>query len=205
MLNFFSFKIMKISVIGAIILFLYGCIGTFVAPYDENLFKDTEAFYKKAAMIIEDGRLASPRTDAGRQSITDIKNHEGHYSKFEAKYNQLIIDSEALILRALSNSDEIDIAGQEIQAKLNEVIETNNPSECESIKTEFGQVSLTASNYIDLKCIVTGWKARHSDQELTKGKAILKKANWEGRKLIIFNAILAIQKAEAFKKTNDSN
>ena len=44
------------------------------------------------------------------------------------------------------------------------------------------------------------WKEQHSDIQLTRNTQILKKANWEGRKLIVFNAILAIQKAEGFKK-----
>lgn len=184
----------------AALLFLGGCSPALVTPYDEKLLTSTEEFYKKAAEIIEEGRAASPKFDEDRQKIAEPEKHDAHFTKFESKYNQLVIDSEVLILRAMASSDEIDLAGQKLQSKLNELIETTIPSKCEELKNAFGETSLTATNYIDLKCIIMKWKEQHSDPELTQGKLILKKANWEGRKQTIFNAILAIQKAEGFKK-----
>ncbi|BBO70309.1 hypothetical protein DSCA_42390 [Desulfosarcina alkanivorans] len=183
-------------------VFSAGCVKTLVAPYDENLVASTEAFYVKAAGIVEEGRSVSPRTDQERAAITNPAAHKGHFSKFEARYSDLIVDAEALILRAMASSDQIDIAGQKLQQKLDELIESNIPSVCAGLSDAFGQTSLTAGNYIDLKCIVTRWKAQHADPSLTRDTLILKKANWDGRKNLIFNAILAIQKAEAFKNSN---
>ena len=99
----------------------------------------------------------------------------------------------------MASSDQIDIVGQKLQQKLDDLIETSIPSVCDGLSDAFGQTSLTARNYIDLKCIITRWKAQHADPALTRDSLILKKANWDGRKNLIFNAILAIQKAEAFK------
>lgn len=202
--NSLSFKSLVVGMTISSLVILAGCSTTLVSPYDEKLVTNTEAFYKKAAGIIEEGRAVSPKTDDARKQIVNPEKHEGHYSKFEGKYNQLIIDSEALILRAMVNSDEIDHVGQKLQAKLSDLIETSIPSKCKDIKDEFGKTSLTASNYIDLKCIITKWKEEHSDQAFTQNTQILKKANWEGRKQIIFNAVLAIQNAETFKKPKES-
>jgi hypothetical protein len=183
-----------------LVMLLAGCTTVLVSPYDEKLVTDTEAFYKKAAEMIEWGRDKSPRTDAERSDIVNPSAHSSHYSKFESKYNSLIIDSEALILRAMASDSKIGAAGQGLQAKMNALIEASLPSNCQELAADFSQTSLTARNYVDLKCIILKWKQQHADAELTRNTQILKRANWEGRKLMIFNAVLAIQKAEGFKQ-----
>ena len=181
------------------LLIISGCKVTLVQPYDAKLLADTEAFYKKAAGVIEEGRSVSPKTDQERRNIANPSKHKAGFAQFESKYNDLLVDSEALILRAMAGSNAIDATGQAIQAKLDDIIETNIPSVCQGLAAEFGQTSLTAKNYIDLKCIIIKWKEQHADPRLTQDTMILKKANWEGRKTLIFNVILAIQKAEGFK------
>lgn len=177
-----------------------GCTTVLVSPYDEKLVTDTEAFYKRAAGIIEEGRAASPLKDSDRDAIINPSTHDAHFTKFESKYNALITDTEALILRAMASDNKIGSTGQALQAKVSELIENSIASKCQELSAEFSNTSLTAKNYVDLKCIVLGWKEQHTDQRLTRNTNILKKANWEGRKLLVFNAVLAIQKAEGFKK-----
>jgi hypothetical protein len=181
-------------------ILMSGCPATLVQPYDEKLVTDTEAFYKKAAFIIEDGRVVSPRTDQERAAISDPENNPGYFLAFETRYNGLIVDSEVLILRSMASNDQIGKSGQQFQAQINKLIDEKFSSQCQELADEFGKVSLTVKNYIDLKCIILRWKERHHDDSFTQGKKILKKGNWKARKRIIFNAILAIQKAEAFKK-----
>jgi hypothetical protein len=185
---------------GFVLLFVTACTLTLVQPYDEKLFNDTEAFYKKAATMIEEGKSVSPSTDDQRAAIAKPAEHPAHISAFEPKYDALIVDSEALILRATAESQKIDAAGQAIQAKIDDLIEASLPSKCPEVQAEIGKVSLTAKNFVDLKCFILKWRAEHGDKELTKGTSILKKANWEGRKVVLFDTIMAIQKAEAFKK-----
>ena len=178
---------------------LSGCTTVLVSPYDEKLVTDTEAFYKKAAGVIEEGRAASPLKDSDRSAIANPSTHYGHFTKFESKYNALITDAEALILRAMASDNKVGSTGQALQSKVSELIENSIASKCEELSAEFSNTSLTAKNYVDLKCIVLKWKEQHASEELTRNTQILKKANWEGRKLLAFNAVLAIQKAEGFK------
>lgn len=192
-----SFFIISILIFFSI---LSGCTTVLVSPYDEKLVTDTEAFYKKAAGIIEEGRAASPLKDSDRNAIVKPSTHNGHFTKFEGKYNTLITDTEALLLRAMASDNKIGSKGQALQAKVSELIENSVASKCQELSAEFSNTSLTAMNYVDLKCIVLKWKEQHSDNKLTRNTQILKKANWEGRKLLVFNAVLAIQKAEGFKK-----
>lgn len=184
----------------AVIQILSGCTTVLVSPYDEKLVTDTEAFYKKAAGMIEEGRSGSPLTDSERSAVVNPATHKGHFSKFESKYNSLIIDAEALMLRAIASDSKISAEGRMLQSKISGWIEGTLPSECQELSAEFANTSLTAKNYVDLKCIVLQWKSQHSDPLLTRNTLILKKANWEARKLLIFNSVLAIQKAEGFKK-----
>jgi hypothetical protein len=186
--------------VGFVLLLVTACTLTLVQPYDEKLFNDTETFYKKAATVIEEGKSVSPTTDDQRAAIAKPAEHPAHISAFESKYDELIVDSEALILRATAESEKIDAAGQAIQAEIDDLIEASLPSKCPEVQAEVGKVSLTAKNFVDLKCLILKWRAEHGDKELTKGTSILKKANWEGRKVVLFNTIMAIQKAEAFKK-----
>ena len=177
-----------------------GCTTTLVTPYDESLVTGTEAFYKKAAGLIEEARVVSPKTDAERSAIQNPASHKGHFSKYESKYNDLIVDTEVLILRAMAGDSEIDAKGKELQAKISQLIdETVTSEQCKQIHAAIGETSLTAKNFVDLKCLVTQWKLQHADSAFTKTTLILKKANWEARKQHLFNAILAIQKAEGFK------
>lgn len=189
----------KITVV-IVFFFLSGCSTVLVAPYDEKLVEDTESFYKKAANIVEEGRAVSPLIDADRAAINNPSTHGGNYSKFESKYNSLIIDAEALMLRAMASDNKIGSTGKALESKVSELIDNAASSKCQELSSSFTNTSLTAKNYVDLKCIVLNWKEQHSDIQLTRNTQILKKANWEGRKLIVFNAILAIQKAEGFKK-----
>jgi hypothetical protein len=191
---------LRFSISAILIVFLNGCTTVLVSPYDDKLVTDTEAFYKKAAGMIELGRSVSPFNDKKRADISNIATHAGHFSKFESKYNSLIIDSEALILRGMAGDSKISEAGQAIQSKINELIEAKFPSSCEKLAGQFAERSLTVKNYVDLKCLVLKWKERHSDIDHTRQTKILKEGNWEGRKRILFNAVLDIQKAELSKK-----
>lgn len=183
-------------------LFLGGCAVTLVQPYDEKLLTDTEAIFKKASTMIDDGITNSPKTDEERAAIAKPENHLAHVSKFEGRYAALGTDADALILRVLSKADEVDRIGQNLQKQINALLEKSLPSQCDEIDKEFGLAtsSLSVKNYIDLKCLIVRWKAQHSESTLTRGTGILKRTNWELRKSTIFSAALAIQKAEISKK-----
>ena len=176
------------------VLSLTSCSVKLVQPYDSKLINDTEAFYKKGAEMIIEGQAVSPQNDDERDTIANPEQNPAHFSKFVSRYDSLIVNSEALLLRAISRSQEIDSAGQEIQEKINELIDTALPTNCPELKSEFGKVSLTAQNFVDLKCLIVRWKEQH------RKRGILKQANWEGRKLVLFQTIYAIQKAESLKK-----
>jgi hypothetical protein len=182
---------------------LAGCSIALVSPHDEQLLAGTEMFYRKAAGVIERGISASPSSDTARDKILEPDKHAGHYSGFESSYKDLILDLETLLLRAIANDGKIDPAGRRLQEGINRIIETAIPSECDDASALFDGTSLTIKNFLDLKCIILKWKKQHSDPVLTRGSLILKKANWEGRKRIIFNAVLAIERAEGFKKENN--
>ncbi|MEW7977652.1 MAG: hypothetical protein AB2814_09520 [Candidatus Sedimenticola endophacoides] len=77
-----------------------GCAMQLVQPYDAKLVSGAEAFYKKAATMVQEGRAASPGSDAERAAIADPSAHPAHFSRFESRYDKLVIESEALILRA---------------------------------------------------------------------------------------------------------
>ena len=188
--------------IGIVMLLFSGCAVRVVQPYDDKLFNDTETFFKNADAMIESGKSVSPRDDKERSSIAKPDQHPGHVSAFESKYNQLLVDSDALILRAIANGQVVDYLGSKIQKKVNAAIDDSLPSSCEDLAKDEAKASLTAMNFVDLKCLVIGWKNQHADQKLTQGTGILKRGNWEGRKITLFDAILAIQKAEGFKKSS---
>jgi hypothetical protein len=184
----------------ALLMFVSACSIKLVQPYNEKLLDDTQAFYKKAAAMIEEGMAVSPKTDEERAMIVKPAEHPANVSSFLPEYDALIVDSEALILRAMTGSQQIDATAQNIQGKLDELIEAYLPSRCPELKAEFGKISLTAMNFVDLKCLILKWREDHGNQQLTRGTGILKQANWEGRKAVLFNTLLAIQKAEGFKK-----
>lgn len=186
-----------------ILLALTGCTVTLVQPYDAELYKSTEAFYKKAATVILKGESASP-TGQQLASITSkaASENPGHFSKFKADYDELLVDSNALILRSMANSGKVDDLGKQAQSKFEGFIGGDVASACETIQQDFPAADLTTRNYIDLKCLVAKWKNEHEGvggAGTSEGKQILKKGIWEGRERTLFNAILAIQSAEAFK------
>lgn len=182
-------------------LFVGGCAVTLVQPYDEKLLTDTEAIFKKASSMIDDGITNSPNTDEERSAIAKPESHLAHVSKFDGRYAALSTDADALILRALSKTEEVDQIGRKLQGQINELVEKSLPSQCDDIEDELGlaATSLTVKNYIDLKCLIVRWNAQHSEPALTKGTSILKRTNWELRRSTIFSTILAIQRAETTK------
>lgn len=186
----------------AVISLTSGCAVTVLQPYDEKLLTDTESLFKKASAMIDDGIANSPKTDDERSAIQKPTDHLAHASKFEARYGALGTDTDALILRALSKSQDVDKVGEKLQQKINDLVESALPSQCDDIESELGisTSSLTVKNYIDLKCILVRWKAQHSDAKLTRNTGILKRTNWELRKSAIFSVTLAIQRAETSKK-----
>ncbi|MGH8380815.1 hypothetical protein [Pseudomonas sp.] len=183
-------------------LILFGCTVTLVQPYDAELYKNTEAFYKKASTMILKGQSSSPTTPQQLAGIPPktASDNPGHFSKFQNDYDELLVDSNALILRSLANSGSVDEIGKQTQAKIEGVIKGNVTSECDTAQQDFPSVDLTTRNYIDLKCLVAKWKKEHQGPAgASSSKQILKKANWEGREKTLFDSILAIQSAEAFK------
>lgn len=186
-------------------IFLPACSVTLVQPYDADLYANTEAFYKKASAVISKGIDASPKLPGAIRAISEDskEKHSGHYNQFKKDYDALMIDCNSLILRSLSNSDEINSLGKKLQSKIEEAITSNVPVSCDSLQSSFPEVSLTTRNYIDLKCLIGRWASEHEgniEPDPTYGKQILKKSNWEGRSRTLFASILAIQKAEASKK-----
>ena len=179
-----------------------GCALTLVQPYDEKLVNDTEAIFKKASAVVDDGISRSPRTDDERAALRPPTASDAHYAKFEPHYNALLRDADALILRSLAGSGEIGAVGNKLQQKIEGLIESAIPSACPDVDQELRDLSasLTVRNYIDLKCFFINWKAQHGDMQRTGQTQILKKANWEARKGALFGIVLAIQKAETFKK-----
>ena len=183
-----------------------GCTVNLVQPYDADLYSNTEEFYKKASAMIGKGVNVSPKLPRDIRAIPDgsKEQHPGHYNQFKNDYDALLVDCNSLILRSLSNSGQIDALGRDIQSKIEEAITSNFPTSCDSLQNTFSGVSLTTRNYIDLKCLIGRWATEHEgkreDNDITYGKQVLKKSNWEGRSKTLFDSILAIQKAEASKK-----
>lgn len=181
---------------------LQGCGAMLVQPHDEVLLDHTESLFKKASTMINDGVGKSPRTDAERARFKDKPaEHPAHLSQFEARYDELGSDADALILRALARSQKVSPAAQVLERKIEDLIEKNIPSSCPELDAEFDQMSagLTVRNYIDLRCLLTRWKAQHGDDRVTDATGIMKRINWELRRSTLFAAVLAIQKAELAK------
>ena len=194
--------IAALRIVGMLVvaLIVAGCPVSLVQPYDEKLLNDTEALFKKASAMIDDGIASSPRTDDERAGISKPPVHPAHESKFEGRYNSLATDADALILRAISKSKDVDPIGEKLQQKINDLIEGALPIQCEELEGELAAAkSLTVKNYVDLRCLLVRWKAQHSDSGLTRDTGILKRTNWELRKAAIFSAVLAINRAEMSK------
>ncbi len=192
----------RVPVVAAAVLILFllsGCGAVMVQSYDSGLVDRTEAIYRKGAEMILQGWAVSPRTDAQRAAMMQAADSPASFSKFQPLYDELILDSEILILRAMSGSMDIGAAGEKIQARVEELIEADVPSICPDLQAQFSDISLTARNFVDLKCLFLRWKEQHRE------RGILKKANWEGRKIALFDIIYAIDRAESFKKDKKKN
>lgn len=182
------------------------CTVKLVQPYDADLYANTESFYKKVSAMIAKGANVSPKLPNDIRAIPEDskEQHPGHYNQFKEDYDALLVDCNSLILRSLSNSGKIDKIGRDLQAKIESTITNSCPSSCDTLQSTFSDVSLTTRNYIDLKCLIGRWSEEHQGNgengDITYGKQILKKSNWEGRSQALFNCILAIQTAEASKK-----
>ena len=185
-----------------IFLLLIGCTIKLVQPYDEKLLADTDAIFKKASLMIDDGIQVSPTTDDARKLLASKSDNLAKATNFDIRYLGLSTDADALILKALSKSQDIDPAGKVIENKVTNLIEKKLPiEECKAIENDIGNTyqSLTVKNYIDLKCMFVLWQIQHNDDDLTNKTKILKQINWELRKKSLFSAILAIEKAETSK------
>ena len=62
-------SIISLVVLAGALLVSTGCSTTLVQPYDEKLLTDTEAIFKKASAMIDDGTAKSPKTDDARAAI----------------------------------------------------------------------------------------------------------------------------------------
>lgn len=208
-----QFRRLSLSFLASCTLALVsGCAVTLVQPYDEKLLTDTEALFKKASSMIDDGMTKSPKTDDERNQLKaqasaqnspkPLADHPAHVSKFEPRYNDLAVDADALILRALSKAQEVGPLGNRLQKGIEKLIEENIPSACADLEANFRAMtaSLTVMNFVDLKCLLVRWKDQHHDTTLTRDTGILKKTNWELRKSTIFAASVAIVQAETSKK-----
>ena len=178
----------------ACLVSLLGCTAaTLVQPYDEKLLTDSEQFYRKAATIIEHSRMQSP----AERPTTENSNDPGHISNMDNLYAELLIDANILLLRALANSEQVDVTGQRLQNKITEYIDNALPSNCDNstddIRAEFS--SLTVKNFVDLKCLVVTWQAQH---QAAPGK-VLTRADWSRRHVSLIRFIVALQQAEVAK------
>jgi hypothetical protein len=189
----------RFATVLVLLLFLAGCGAVIVQPYDAGLVDKTEAIYRKGAEMIMQGWAVSPKTDSQRAAMEASGDSPATFSHFEAQYDGLILDTEILILRAMSGSMDIGAAGEKIQNRVEELIQADVPSVCPDLQEQFISISLTARNYVDLKCLFLRWKEQHRE------RGILKKANWEGRKIALFDIIYAIDRAESFKKEKETS
>ena len=193
----FSFNL-AIMVMGITIStsLLVGCSEKLVTPYNEKLATSTEEFYKETVAVINEGRAVSPTTNVMRKKITNPKGNNAYYSKFEKRYTKLITDSEAIILHAMSDDDELDMVDPENQSMLGELADINlTLPRCVALRNEISKAGFSESNYINLKCLLVSWRDEHANPRYTDNTLILKKANWDGRKKQLFNVILAIRKS----------
>ena len=194
-----GFWALSLLLLGGTLLLAAGCTTKLVSPYDQKLVDWTDALYRKGAGIVAKGEVVSPRTNGERAQIGNPQKHPGHSSAFAADYEALLLDTDALILQAMAGSSQIGAFGVGLQQKVDELIAAATPAPCPELKESLGEVSLTAANFVDLKCLFLNWRMQHIDEQLTKGTQILKTANWEGRKRVLFNTVLAVQSAERFK------
>lgn len=195
--------------IAILLLSLSACKNlTLVQPYDERLVDGTEAFYKVAAAFVENARAASPE----QRPATASQGDSGHLSEFESGYANLLVEANALLLRAMVNSSQVDKLGQTAQSKISEFISEQVPTNCQGSSAMLGEefVSLTVQNFLDLKCLVSHWRVQH-EQAPCKGSAqpaicqVLTNGAWQRRQMALTAMVFAIQQAESAKLARQSN
>lgn len=168
----------------------------FVQPYDQALVSGTEAFYKKAGKMIQQAEAVSPDHRAKGTAV----NPAATYDHLKPQYDDLVIDANALIIRAAANANRVDALGQKLQGKLEQLVEKAVPptKNCIELKDALAgtPMTLTVSNFVDLKCLVAGWDRQ---QREAPGQ-ILTKTEWSNRNISLMEAIMAIETAETFKK-----
>ncbi|MQG95035.1 hypothetical protein [Pseudomonas sp. MN1F] len=176
---------------------LAGCTLKLVQPHDAQLYTNTEQFYKSAASLLSKGEQSSPANlqQLAALSAQHVNPHPGHYSQFQAAYEQLVIESNALILRSLANTGTLSTPGKQLQAGVERLLQQGLSTQCDALQRDFPDADLTTRNYIDLKCLVVKWQGEHRQAS----QQILYKATWQARNNTLFDGILAIQSAETSK------
>lgn len=173
---------------------LSGCTFKLVQPHDAQRYQSTEQFYKNAATLMLKGERSSPVDLPQLDVMTteQARQHPGHYSHFQADYDSLLIESNALILRSLANSGQISATGKQIHAKAERLLSRKLSTECDKLQRDFPDADLTTRNYIDLQCLVSKWQNEHARSRAQ----ILSALTWQTRQQTLFHGILAIQSAE---------
>lgn len=177
---------------------LSGCAIKLLQPHDAQLYQSTEQFYKQAATLLLKGERSSP-ANLPQLDVTpteQARQHPGHYSHFQADYDSLLIESNALILRSLANSGQISGTGKQIHAQAERLLSRKLSSECDKRQRDFPDADLATRNYIDLQCLVSKWQNDHARSRAQ----ILSALTWQTRQQTLFNGILAIQSAETSKQ-----
>ncbi|QHG64931.2 hypothetical protein [Pseudomonas putida] len=174
---------------------LSGCTVTLAQPYDAELYKNTEDFYKNAATLLLKGERASPVSKQQLSTLRakDARQHPGHFSRFQAEYDELLVESNTLILRALTNAGALSEPGKQLHARVEQSLEEQLGNQCDVLQRDFPDADLTTRNYVDLKCLVSRWQHEHQQASYQ----VLNKAIWQNRKNTLFDSILAIQAAAA--------
>ncbi|MFZ5935916.1 MULTISPECIES: hypothetical protein [Pseudomonas] len=174
---------------------LSGCTVTLAQPDDAELYKTTEAFYKNAATLLFKGERASPVSKQQLSTLRakEARQHPGHFNRYQAEYDELLVESNTLILRALANSAALSEPGKQVHVRVERSLEEQLGNECDSLQRDFPDADLTTRNYVDLKCLVNRWQREHQQASYQ----VLNKAIWQNRNNTLFDSILAIQAATA--------
>lgn len=174
---------------------LQACTLTLVQPYDEKLVDATESFYKETSQAIEQAKEVS-LTHRNALVPSKLESNPGHLSHHVSLYAKAKIAANALIIRAMVNSERVNGKAMVPHKEIETLISQSLPSNCTDDKANItGNITLTLQNFLDLKCLITHWEKQHQ----VAPNQILKKVNWESRQVSLMGMIVSIQKAEAFK------
>ena len=187
----------KHALLACLLLSLSACqTTTLVQPYDDVLVSETQDFYKQAATLLEKGREKSPQS----RPMQEDADNPGHVSHYQAGYNQLTIEANGLIIRAMVNAANVGKLGKKAQQVISQVIEERIPSVCDGDSAQLGEdfTSLTVQNFVDLKCVVSNWQNQHSNAPAKT----LTSADWNRRHGALLAIVIAIQQAESAKQVN---